>query len=256
MKLIIRVDDFGFSEAVNYGVMKAYESGLVKNIGLMSNMPYAEHAYHLIKDKEDVLLGLHVNLILGDPCADYRLIPSLVDDHKKLISSKIRRMEAKHHVDNFDYDEVVIEVKAQIQKFIDICGRYPDYIDAHAVCTLNSERAISDVAAAFGINIQGHKTDNLWEGIQTDYTNSDFYDKNLPFIEFFKSHLQYSESISLIVFHPGFIDYDVITKSSLTMNRCKDVALLCDEEVKQYLNNHATLLNFKEAMKVGEMHGR
>lgn len=30
MKLIIRADDFGFSEAVNYGVMKAYRGGLVK----------------------------------------------------------------------------------------------------------------------------------------------------------------------------------------------------------------------------------
>ena len=77
MKLIIRADDFGFREAVNYGVMKAYRGGLVKNIGLMSNMPYAEHAFHLIKD-EDVALGLHVNLILGTPCARTDQIPSLV----------------------------------------------------------------------------------------------------------------------------------------------------------------------------------
>lgn len=253
MKLIIRVDDFGFSEAVNYGVIKSYESGLVKNIGLMSNMPYAEHAYHLIKDKEDVLLGLHVNLILGDPCADKTLIPSLLDENGKFISSKIRRLEAQQQLDYFNYDEVVIEVKAQIQRFIDICGKYPDYIDAHAVCTPNSERAISDAANAYGINIQGHRSDNPWKVIQTDYTNSDFYEKNLSFVEFFKSHLQYRDGINLVVFHPGFIDYDVIMNSSLTINRCRDVALLCDEEVKQYLMENVELLNFKE---IGVINGR
>lgn len=253
MKLIIRVDDFGFSEAVNYGVIKSYESGLVKNIGLMSNMPYAEHAYHLIKDKEDVFLGLHVNLILGDPCADKALIPSLLDENGKFISSKIRRLEAQQQLDHFNYDEVVIEVKAQIQRFIDICGKYPDYIDAHAVCTHNSERAISDAATAYGINIQWHRTDNPWKVIQTDYTNSDFYEKNLPFVDFFKNHLQYIDGINLVVFHPGFIDYDVITNSSLTINRCKDVALLCDEEVKQYIKDNVELLNFKEA---GVINGR
>ena len=49
----------------------------------------------------------------------------------------------------------------------------------------------------------------------------------------------------LIVFHPGYLDYDVIRTSSLTVNRCLDTALLCDAEVKEYLKQH-TLLSFKE----------
>ena len=68
MKMIIRADDFGFSEAVNYGILKAFQGGLVKNIGLMSNMPYAKQAFDMIRE-ENVTLGLHVNLILGSPCA-------------------------------------------------------------------------------------------------------------------------------------------------------------------------------------------
>ncbi len=51
MKMIIRADDFGFSEAVNYGILKAFRGGLVKNIGLMSNMPYAKQALDLIEKK-------------------------------------------------------------------------------------------------------------------------------------------------------------------------------------------------------------
>ncbi|MEE1464745.1 MAG: ChbG/HpnK family deacetylase [Clostridium sp.] len=245
MKLIIRADDFGFSEAVNYGVMKAYRGGLVKNIGLMSNMPYAEHAFHLIKD-EDVALGLHVNLILGTPCARTEQIPSLVDKQGQLLSSRLRRNEMRKGIDGFVYEDTLREVEAQIERFISLCGKLPDYIDAHAVCTPTSEKAISDAADAYGIHIQGHKEDPRWEGIQKDFTNEDFYKQKLPFVEFFKSYLQYSsDRISLIVFHPGFVDYDVLCKSSLQINRCLDAAMLCEGEVKEFLNGH-TLLSFKE----------
>lgn len=244
MKLIIRADDFGFSEAVNYGMMSAYHSGFIRNIGLMSNMPYAQHAWDLIQGN-DVALGLHVNLIVGSPCADPNEIPSLLDENGKLKSSRLRRAEMAQGIDNFVYEETRREVEAQIERFLTICGKLPDYIDAHAVCTPTSERSISDAANSYGIRIQGHKPDERWDVIQKDYTNSDFYDKNLPFIEYFKSHLQYSDQINLIVFHPGFVDYDVMRQSSLTVNRCKDVALLNDIEVKEFLNSQ-TLLSFKE----------
>lgn len=52
MKMIIRADDFGFSEAVNYGILKAFQGGLVKNIGLMSNMPYAKQAFDMIRSEK------------------------------------------------------------------------------------------------------------------------------------------------------------------------------------------------------------
>ena len=121
MKLIIRADDFGLSEAVNYGVMKAFRGGLVKNIGLMSNMPYAQHAYDLIKGK-DVALGLHVNLILGTPCAEAAQLSSLLDEQGQLLSSRLRRQEMKQGIDGFVYEDVFCETKAQIERFISICG--------------------------------------------------------------------------------------------------------------------------------------
>ena len=36
-KLIVVADDFGFSEAYNYGVIKAYKEGIVTVLSLMSN---------------------------------------------------------------------------------------------------------------------------------------------------------------------------------------------------------------------------
>lgn len=93
----------------------------MKNIGLMSNMPYAEHAFHLIKD-EDVALGLHVNLILGTPCARTEQIPSLVDKQGQLLSSRLRRNEMRKGIDGFVYEDTRREVEAQIERFISLCG--------------------------------------------------------------------------------------------------------------------------------------
>ena len=46
-KLIVVADDFGFSEAYNYGVVKAYKEGVVCTLSLMSNMAAAPHAVKL-----------------------------------------------------------------------------------------------------------------------------------------------------------------------------------------------------------------
>lgn len=43
MKLIIRADDLGFSEGVNYGIVKAVKDGVVTSVGMMPNMEAASH---------------------------------------------------------------------------------------------------------------------------------------------------------------------------------------------------------------------
>jgi predicted glycoside hydrolase/deacetylase ChbG (UPF0249 family) len=54
MKLIIRADDIGYSEAVNYGIEKSVKDGLIRSAGLMPNMPYAAHGLKLLAQLENV----------------------------------------------------------------------------------------------------------------------------------------------------------------------------------------------------------
>lgn len=49
-KLIIRADDLGYCEAVNYGIEKTIRCGLVRTVGLMTNTESAGHGVHLLKD--------------------------------------------------------------------------------------------------------------------------------------------------------------------------------------------------------------
>ena len=38
-QILIRADDLGYSEGVNYGIAKAVNEGVVKSVGVMPNMP-------------------------------------------------------------------------------------------------------------------------------------------------------------------------------------------------------------------------
>ena len=47
--------------------------------------------------------------------------------------------------------------------------------------------------------------------------------------------------------HPGFVDYDLIQSSSLTMDRGYEHALLCDPKVKECLKRQQVeLLSFRD----------
>ncbi len=46
-KVIFNSDDFGYSHGVNYGIMDAYQRGILTSTTLMANMPGFEHAVKL-----------------------------------------------------------------------------------------------------------------------------------------------------------------------------------------------------------------
>ena len=49
-KIIVNADDFGLSEAVNYGIISAYKNGIVRSTTIMPGMPAFEHAIGLLKE--------------------------------------------------------------------------------------------------------------------------------------------------------------------------------------------------------------
>ena len=74
-KLLIRADDLGFSEGINYGIAKTVSDGIIRSVGLMTNMPAAEHGYDLIKN-HNVCIGQHTNICVGRPLSNPKDIPS------------------------------------------------------------------------------------------------------------------------------------------------------------------------------------
>ncbi len=56
-KVIFNSDDFGYSYGVNYGILDAYQRGILTSTTLMANMPGFEHAVKLKKEVPGLGVG-------------------------------------------------------------------------------------------------------------------------------------------------------------------------------------------------------
>lgn len=68
-KVLLRADDLGYSEAVNYGIEKSVKDGLIQSVGVMMNMPATVHGVALLKN-EAIAFSQHTNICVGKPLID------------------------------------------------------------------------------------------------------------------------------------------------------------------------------------------
>lgn len=240
-QLLIRADDIGYSYAVNVGIARSINEGLVRSAGLMPNMPEAARGWEWVRGA-DIAIGQHTNLCLGAPCADPALIPSLLDDNGQLKSSRAYREAFKEGREIVEYNELVIEIEAQLARFREIVGRDPDYFEAHAVMSKNLFAAVHDVAEKHGLKEQPFSLDpaalvrcgtvDVHMACE-DMLPPEDYDP-VGFVKRTVEGMADGETY-VLVFHPGYLDAFIFEKSSLTTNRTKEVDALISAELRAWL---------------------
>ena len=237
-KLLIRADDLGFSEAVNYGIEKTVKKGLVKSVGIMTNMPAAKHGVDLLKGT-DVCYGQHTNICAGFPLCDPKLIPSLVKENGEFKSSSQYRQSFKEGIDFVNLDEVVLEIEAQYEEFKRLTDEEPKYFEGHAVASNNFFKGLQIVAQRHGLDYLPFAMKpvcfrNSMVRIQMKSMDPDYDPK-----EFLKEVVDglSEEYVDVFVAHPGYLDDYILSHSSLTLPRTKEVEALCDKEMIAYLAN-------------------
>ncbi len=233
-RLLIRADDLGFSEAVNYGIYKTVKDGIIRTVGLMTNMPSSEQGYNLIRDY-DLCLGQHTNICVGKPLTDPKYIPSLVgSDGEFKPSSEYRKAK-----DDFvNLDEVILEIEAQYQRFVEITGRQPDYFEGHAVKSDNFFKGLEIVAERHGLSYLPFIVSGpIPFRSSTLYMYMDSMKPDYDPMASLKNCLEYAheDGVEMFVCHPGYLDAYILNKSSLTIPRVLEVEMLCAEETRQYL---------------------
>lgn len=230
-KLLVKADDYGFTDAISLAILLAHKNGIVKNTGMMVNMPAAKKAAEWIKQTPDLCLGLHVNLVVGKPCANLHSIPGLIQADGNFVSSKIRREQLSKGNDPFDATELLVEIEAQINKFIALNRCKPEYIETHAIMSQNIQDSIFLLAKKYQIDILPHHQPSDWSLPQFKYDHYSFYKTNKPYHEYFDYLLDDSSELVLFVCHPGFVDQDIIRYSSLTLDRAIDYDMMIDKSV-------------------------
>ena len=66
-KLIVNADDFGLSEGVCLGILKAHRDGILTSTTCMMNMENIEKYLEMTKAYPNLGLGVHLNITVGKP---------------------------------------------------------------------------------------------------------------------------------------------------------------------------------------------
>lgn len=234
-RILVRADDLGYCEAVNYGIAKSVNEGIVTSVGVMSNMPAVRHGLDLLKNNK-VCLGLHTNICAGKPLTDPRLIPSLVNEQGEFKSSREYRSADQDFV---VLEEVMLEIEAQYHQFVALTNQKPAYFEGHAVKSANFFKGLELVAKKYDLKYSGmpefgeammvgESKVYMWmESMLPDYDPKQTMRKMLDHA--------HEDGVDVLVLHPGYLDEYILKHSSLTYPRCLEVSMACDEEVKSWL---------------------
>lgn len=247
-KVIINADDFGMSEAFNFGVIKALRDGIASSTTIMINQPAAVHAISLLKEVPGTYVGLHVNLTTGSPISNPAKIPSLAKASGNFIGSK----NFKNHTAQFNYDDCYTETKAQVERFRELLGYYPTHIEPHSAMDNQSSKALIDVAKEYGLHynvsykgkyLQPNPEKYLQVEEKLDSKVAEIINRGARPEDFFNDSYDLLKEkdnglVTALHFHPGFLDAYILDHSTLTLPRVRDLETLCSASVKGWLTDH------------------
>jgi len=247
VKVLIRGDDLGYSEGVNYGIQKAVRDGLIRSIGFMTNMPATEHGLGLM-DGLDVCLGLHTNISSGIPLTDPEKIPSLTQPNGEFKRSTQYRSAS---VDLVVFDEVIVEIEAQLRRFMDLTGRRPCYFEGHAVPSANFFKGLQYVAEKYELKYSGMSLDGqpILIGHTLVYMDMEGMKPGYEPYSALRHMLDHAheDGCNMFVCHPGYLDGYILAHSTLTMPRPLEVDMVCDPATKALLDEKgATLVTYND----------
>ena len=246
-KILVRADDLGYCESFNYGLARAVKSGIVRSVGVMANMEWAEHGVRLL-DGCGVIFTQHAVISQGRPITDPKRIPSLVTENGEFKPNAVYRAAKEDFV---VLEEAVMEVEAQFLRLTELLGQKPFMIEAHAVPSMNFNKAIAIVAQKYGVECmkfspEGKPMIGKYKfGFSMDSGNAD-YD---PFESFKKAALlpQAEDEAMLMVLHPGYVDKYIYDTSYITKNRALEVDFAINPQVPKWCEeNNVRLLTYAD----------
>ncbi|MEG0176612.1 carbohydrate deacetylase [Anaerorhabdus sp.] len=242
MRIIINADDFGYSRAVNYGIIDAYKLGVLTSTTLMVTMEGLDHAIELYKDNPSLGLGLHLNIALGKPLTGGS---SIVENGEFI--------KPKNYTDKtqFNEEEVYNEFRAQYDKFLAKVGKKPSHFDSHLFtsdCNEVVKKCAIKLAEEVNLPLRNHDTKgyehvefiqfrNFNETVGLDYLYRQF-DNIIKF------------DCVEIMSHPAYIDNKLKESSSYNLQRLDELDVLLSEELKKLIKeNNVELITYENIEK-------
>lgn len=246
-QLIINADDFGYSRAVNYGIVDAYSEGILTSTTLMTNMPGTDHAFKLGHKYKELGIGVHLTLTCGRP---------LLDTHHTLVDVEGNFKGNMHYQGKFhiNQEELYMEWKAQIDKFLS-SGLTPTHLDSHH--HVNSQEQMLPVfkklAEEYNLPVRNNFESAAFEFTTTDafqYEPDILLAGNDTIIDTFKD-----VGTIEILCHPAYIDKSLVNGSTYVFPRVEELDVLTDENIKGKMtnDNRFKLITFHDLVGKGSL---
>lgn len=255
MKLIIQSDDYGMTPAVADGIIYGITHGVVRNTGMFTNMPWTKECVEKIRPFLDqIAFGIDLNASTGSSLLGYDKVPNLCHPDGSFLTSKENRAadETAENHDHVDHDQLYAEFDAQVQKFIELVGKVPDYIHAHAYGTATTERVRREIAQKYD-RPYSKATADLLIG---DYARMGWYIMGSPEAQLKEDLESYivenkagfdKDGYGYLITHCGYADARLFELSSFSLCRVKDLEALTSERVKNWIAyNNVELITFND----------
>ena len=129
-RLIVIADDYGIGPATSAGILHLCQVGAVTGTVLLVNSPYAEDAVRAWQSTlVDADLGWHPCLTIDRPVAPLDQVKSLTLRDGRFPG--LGRLMSWLIWGRCRPSEVVIEFRAQLQRFRDMTGQWPEVVNSH-----------------------------------------------------------------------------------------------------------------------------
>lgn len=276
VKVINNADDFGYSNAINYGIIDSYQYGVLTSTTLMANMPGFEHAVKLAKENPGLGIGVHCTITCGQP---------VLKTHKTIVQEDGNFKPLKFYLDEtsvLDQEEVYQEYKAQIEKVIQ-AGIQPTHLDSHHHSHIlkGNKEIIFRLAKEYdlpvrnsyiaGLKYQNYpvdysieainegKKDYIEHGVKCNDTLIDPYgrdelkiadaiDTSDAIVDEIIECIELNKDLDVIevMWHPAYMDSKIMKNSSFNLPRIFERDALESQKLKTYLEKNCILSTFKD----------
>jgi predicted glycoside hydrolase/deacetylase ChbG (UPF0249 family) len=124
--IILCADDYGQTTAISQAIIQLIQKNRLTATSCLTTSPHwKEHGMWLKEFDFNGDIGLHFNLTEGEPLS--QMMKTIVQG--KFLS--LSKLVIQAYLRKLDFNAILAELNAQIDEFVAIMGRMPDYIDGH-----------------------------------------------------------------------------------------------------------------------------
>ena len=150
-------------------------------------------------------------------------------------------------------------------RFVELTGKKPGYLHAHSISSEPYEETIHEISAATGIPysfdvIQKFHIVSAWDKVDpmadkasgkkvfdpTAQLSKDSFSINVADV----SDYLLSHEYAMVLGHPGYVDADLMGRTSLSLERMRDAEMMMSQQFKDWIrDHHVQLITYRDLVE-------